>query len=135
VAELGFAGAMHRFCSDYSGHCGLPIELLMPPRPVRADEPLLDALYRIAREAIIDAAAHAGVTRIKVLVELTAGAVRLRVEDNGRVEPEGTLQGRGTGSGLLAASLRLRDLGGSLRVLSVGGAVTTVEVSIPDRRQ
>jgi signal transduction histidine kinase len=131
VAELGFAGAMHRFCSDYSGHCGLPIDLAMPPRPVRAEETLLDALYRVAREAIIDAAAHEGVTRIRVQVELTAGAVRLRVEDHGRLQPDGVAPAPGTGSGLLAASLRLRDLGGSLRVLSVGGAVTTV--SVPDR--
>ena len=133
VAELGFAGALHRFCGDYSGHCGLPIDLSMPPRTVRADEPLLDALYRTAREAIIDAAAHAGVTRIRVQVELTAGTVRLRVEDHGRAAPEGAVPLPGSGSGLLAASLRLRDLGGTLRVLSVGGAVTTVEISIPDR--
>jgi PAS domain S-box-containing protein len=131
VAELGFAGAMHRFCSDYSGHCGLPIDLVMPPQPVRAGEALLDAVYRIAREAIVEAAGHTSVTRIRVQVDLQDGALRVRIEDNGRTAGEGSGPPPGGSSGLLAASLRLRELGGALRVLGVAGVATTVEVTVP----
>ena len=131
VAELGFAGAMHRFCSDYSGHRDLAIELMMPPQPVRAGEALLDAVYRTTREAIIEAAAHASVTRIRVQVDLPDGVLRVRIEDNGRATHQGTGPPPGGSSGLLAASLRLRELGGSLRVLSVAGAATAVEVTAP----
>ena len=59
------------------------------------------------------------------------GAIRLRVEDNGFGQSEADARARGRNSGLLAASLRLRALGGTMRVLGVAGVATTVEVSIP----
>lgn len=125
VADLGFAGALQRFCSDFGvGGC-VSVELALPARHIRADGDLLDVLYRVVREAVSAAAANRGATRVKVQVELLADAIRVRVEDNG--------SGGDAGTGLLAATLRVRNLGGSLRVLGLPGSATTVEVSVPAR--
>lgn len=131
VAELGLAGALERACGEQRDRTGLPIELVVPDEPVSACDAALDALYQAGRAAIIDATGHGGVSRIAVQLEQLSGMIRLRIEDNGFGKSRDDATQRGRESGLLAASLRVRAQGGTMRVLGIAGVATTVEVSIP----
>jgi signal transduction histidine kinase len=76
------------------------------PRPLDA------AVYRLAQEALTNAVRHAlGASRVGIEVRQEGDAVRLRVADDGRVEPGPATQ---PGFGLLGMAERANLLGGSL---------------------
>jgi two-component system NarL family sensor kinase len=97
-------------------------------------------VYRIAQQALANAARHARASRVCLRLSLERGGedgapagrvVRLRVEDDGAgFEPARVPAGR---YGLLGMSERARLLGGALTVESAPGEGTTVHVEIPLR--
>ncbi len=96
-----------------------------------------DLAYRVIREAIADARAHAGTTRIEVDIREHRGAVHGRVWDDGRSEPA-----RRTGDRprvLLHLSLeqlgdRVRLGDGELEIRSIPGRGTLVAFRLPIAR-
>lgn len=95
---------------------------------VRADQPTVDTLVHVAREAVTNAVKHCGAqTPVEVLFE-RGEEWRLAVRDMGSGFDPSTAP---TGFGLLSMHTRARELGGSLRVNSVPGRGTTVELTLP----
>jgi signal transduction histidine kinase len=96
------------------------------------DEPTLDALVHIGREAVTNAIKHAAPTAIEVVLE-RAEEWHLRVRDDGHGSDAGDAGGRRGVGGFGLASMRrhAHALGGSLRVSSAPGAGTTVEAVLP----
>jgi signal transduction histidine kinase len=93
--------------------------------PVPEVEPTTrEALVRVAREAVINAARHSG-TKGPVRVVLQAG--RLTVSDTGCGFDEN--DHTGGGFGLVSMRERAAEVGATVRLDSVPGAGTTVEVS------
>lgn len=85
-----------------------------------------DALVRIVREAVANAARHAEPRTVRLELA-NGGHVRVCVADDGRgFEPERT-----TGFGLSSMRDRARLVGGSLHVDSRPGRGTRVEVTVP----
>ena len=81
-------------------------------------------LFRIAQEALANVARHSGATRVEVDLTYNAGAVTMRVADDGRgFEPA---KDRADGFGLRSMSERLAKLGGSVEIESVPGEGTRV---------
>src|SRR5207237_1249236 len=81
-------------------------------------------LFHIAREALANAARHAGTSAAAVVLERRGDDVELRVADEGigfdvAAIPPGRF-------GLLGMSERAHLLGGLLRVVSAPGAGTTI---------
>jgi len=95
-----------------------------------AADPLV---YRVAREALRNVAAHAEASAVRVAVARAGGVVRLTVVDDGRGFDAGRRAAR-AGEGHLGLTL-LEDLvaeaGGTLAVRSAPGAGTTVELEVP----
>jgi signal transduction histidine kinase len=87
--------------------------------------PGLEALYRIAQEALTNARRHAGADLVRVALRF-ADAVVLEVADNGR----GFRLDEVTGSGLPGMRERVAALGGSLAVDSAPGRGTRVTASV-----
>jgi len=88
-------------------------------------------LFHIAREALANAARHARVSAVSVLLERRGGDVELRVSDDGvgfdvAAIPPGRF-------GLVGMSERARLLGGLLRVVTAPGTGTTIAVTVPIR--
>jgi len=130
VGELGFEGAMQRLVSDQGNARDTQIVLSLPDKALQVHQWTLCVLHEVAREALANALQHAHATRIDLQVELRGESVRLRVRDNGA----GMLpQDRNKPGcfGLLAASERLAQIGGTLRVVSVRDEGTTIEASAP----
>ncbi|MDB4881754.1 MAG: hypothetical protein JWL95_520 [Gemmatimonadetes bacterium] len=86
-------------------------------------------IYRIVREAITNAARHAGPASVAVHVARRGARVRVRISDDGAGFTLDTVpQAR---FGLLGMNERARLLGGTLRIVSAPGCGTTIEAVIP----
>ncbi len=100
---------------------------------LRALHPMLrDEVYRIGREAIVNAFRHSGAKNIEVEIEYAARRFRCLVRDNGRgIDPKVLQQGRDGHWGLPGMRERAERIGGRLSVWSGQAAGTEVELSVP----
>lgn len=121
--------SIERFAAAAGERYGFAVDVLgeepCPPLPREAQE----ALYRIAQEAIANAAKHARAQTVTVELADTGDAARLSVSDDGagfdaRAVP-------GDGLGLQFIRERAEALGARLELDSTPGIGTTVAVSVP----
>jgi signal transduction histidine kinase len=93
--------------------------------------PLREALLRIAREAIANAARHGGAQAVTVSLSRAAD-LRMTVADDGcGFDPGAPPRRPGGGFGLISMRERAEAVGGTLAVSSAAGRGTTVEVVVP----
>lgn len=91
-------------------------------------------LYRVAREALRNVAAHARARSVSVRVETAGGTVSLCVRDDGCGFDASSFMSRSTGHlGLQLLSDLTHDAGGTFLVTSRPGAGTDVRVELPGR--
>ncbi len=100
------------------------------PRPLR---PLIrDDVYRIGREAVVNAFLHAHANNIEVEVEYANRYLRVWVRDDGRgMDPIVLKAGREGHWGLPGMRERSESIGSSLKLRSRVGAGTEVELTTP----
>ena len=93
-------------------------------------DPVLDALVDAAREAVTNAAKHAGVDRINVLVRVSPRTVSVFVDDRGAGFDPGAVapDRRGLRDSIHA---RLARVGGSASVETAPGGGTDIELLVP----
>ncbi|MDQ3875497.1 MAG: sensor histidine kinase, partial [Actinomycetota bacterium] len=91
-----------------------------------------EALLRVVREAVTNAARHAGAKTVAIHLSSRDG-LRLRITDDGKgFDPERKRNGsKNGGFGLVSMKERVEILGGQLRVASRPGAGTEIEVALP----
>ena len=88
-------------------------------------------LYRIAQEAVNNAAKHGGPRKITIALSTIQDSLRLTVADDGKgmgLSPDGT-----RGMGLDSMKYRARILGGELKIDSHPGEGTIVSCEMPSR--
>jgi len=101
----------------------LPDDLEQPPLQVDT------AVYRLAQEALTNALRHArNATRVEIRVVEGAGRLRLRVTDDGRIDPA---RSASHGFGLLGMTERVQLLGGTLRAGPAPEGGWTVDAELP----
>lgn len=102
------------------------------PRPLH---PIIrDEVYRIGREALVNAFRHSGGNSIEVDLEYSAKCLRVFIRDNGRgIDPQVLRSGREGHWGLSGMRERAEEIGAELKVWSRSGAGTEVELSIPSK--
>lgn len=102
------------------------------PRPIRPA--IRDEVYRIGREAIVNAFLHAQAANIEVEIEYATRHFRIVVRDDGRgIDPEVAQMGREGHWGLTGMRSRSEGIGATLKLRSRSGAGTEVELIAPDR--
>jgi signal transduction histidine kinase len=101
--------------------------------PPRLLHPMIrDEVYRVGREAVVNAFQHAQASLIEVEIEYSARQLRLLVRDNGAGIDEQVLRsGREGHWGLSGMRERAERIGAKLRVWSRAAAGTEVELSVP----
>jgi ligand-binding sensor domain-containing protein/signal transduction histidine kinase len=101
-------------------------------RPQPLHPMIRDEVYRIGREALINAFRHSAAAHIEVGVERASHRLRVRVRDDGKgMDAEVLRAGRDGHWGLSGMRERSEGIGGRLRVWSRPGAGTEVELSVP----
>ncbi|MBZ5675047.1 MAG: hypothetical protein LAP61_12450 [Acidobacteriia bacterium] len=101
-------------------------------RPKPLHPVLRDEVYRIGREAVVNAFRHARAKRIEVELEYTARYFRFLVRDNGcGIDPDVLRQGREGHWGLPGMRERAERMGARLHVWSSASAGTEVMLSLP----
>jgi len=87
------------------------------------------AVYRLAQEAVTNALRHArNASRVEIRVVEGAGRLRLRVTDDGQIDPA---RPAGRGFGLLGMTERAQLLGGTLRAGPAPEGGWTVDAELP----
>jgi signal transduction histidine kinase len=100
---------------------------LSPLRPLIRDE-----VYRIGREALVNAFLHSSPNFVEVEVEYASKYLRLLVRDDGcGIDPHVLHSGREGHWGLPGMRERSESIGASLRLRSRVGAGTEVELTVP----
>jgi signal transduction histidine kinase len=100
------------------------------PRPLH---PMLrDEVYRIGREALVNAFRHSHAKSIEIELEYAASRLRVLVRDNGcGIDPPMLQSGRDGHWGLSGMRERADRVGAKLHVWSRPAAGTEVELSVP----
>jgi len=99
-------------------------------RPLRPD--IREEVYRIGREALVNAFRHSNASNVEVELEYAPGYLRLLVRDNGKgIDPEVVRVGRDGHWGLSGMRERAERIGARFRVLSSASAGTEIELSVP----
>jgi PAS domain S-box-containing protein len=129
--DLGLEEALERLSLDVTGANAFVVDLnVTGPRLPRLPEQLEIALYRIAQEALTNAAKHAAPKAVSILVHRNAKEVRLVIEDDGKGFDVDELVSD-TQLGLLGMRERAHLVGGSMTIESSTGHGTTICISVP----
>ena len=134
--DFGLVTALGILCKDFQAAHAIDTTFRVDPAMSgRIDPESETAIYRIAQQALSNAARHAHATTIALTLGSGEGNLILRVVDNGRglacAEAEsGRTQ---KGFGLVSMRERAELLGGRLLLESSPGRGTTVSVTIPSK--
>jgi two-component system sensor histidine kinase UhpB len=87
--DLGLVSALDSLAGSFEDSSGLDVERTFPAVVPRLESDVELAIYRVAQEALTNAARHGHADRIRLTVEVEDGIVRLEVEDDGVGLPDG----------------------------------------------
>lgn len=131
--DLGLIPALKSFIKTFQARAHVTTKLTASSAVETLNLPARTALYRIAQEALVNAARHAKASEVRIDLRPGKGCVRMRIRDNGEgFDPEGHDPGADGGNlGLLGMRERAEMVGGSFRIESSPGAGTVVSVAVP----
>ncbi len=133
--DLGLAAALDSQVRRFSEQTGIRAELTTSGEPDDLSDDAQLVVYRVAQEALSNAARHADATRVAVDLDALDHGVELRVRDDGcGFDSAASLDVKDAerrGLGLDGMAERARMVGGDVSVRSVAGAGTTVTLRVP----
>jgi PAS domain S-box-containing protein len=118
--HASFQGARVSFHASGMGHRRLPV-------------PVERMLYRVAQEAVTNAARHGEARTVRIALEGRGGEVRLAIADDGRGFNTAVLESGGIGEhfGLLGIQERARLIGAACTIEAAPGRGTTISLTVP----
>lgn len=133
--DLGLPSALQWVARRMGEHEGFDIDVVVPPR---GEEPRLAheeaaVLYRIAQEALRNAARHAGANAVRVTLAARDGGAELTVADDGEGFDPAEAERRRPGMGLFTMRERIALVDGRLTIDSAPGKGTRVVAWAPIR--
>jgi len=134
--DYGLEAALESHLAQFISRYNVNAKLKQPDRPIPRMGPSIEMTFmRIAQEALMNIARHAHADEVNLTLWQDGHSVSLTIQDNG-IGIESWQEANRPGShGLTIMRERAEAFGGSLRVKSVPGQGTKVEVSIPLMRQ
>jgi PAS domain S-box-containing protein len=129
LGDLGFGEAVTWHTAEFAKRSGLAITMELPGAEHVTDDARATALFRIVQESLTNIARHAGASEVQIRLALEGEQLVLTVRDDGTGIAES--HGRTSGIGLVSMRERATALGGHLRIASIPGRGTTIEVALP----
>src|SRR5687768_864159 len=130
--DYGLEAALQSYLDQFKARYGIKILFEKPDQPLRRLDSSIEMTFlRIAQESLLNIARHAHADQVNLSLEPDGNAVRLIVQDNGSGIESWPEANRPGSHGLTIMRERADAVGGNLKVLSVPGKGTKVEVSIP----
>lgn len=127
--DLGLAAALGRLCDDFRRTTGVRAHLVIGALDPLS-RPLELTVFRIAQEALSNAARHADASIVTVELATSPGLLRMRVEDDG-VGYDAAVAGDGDTMGMHGMAERAALMGGTVTVTRSGGGGVSVLLSVP----
>ncbi len=130
----GLASAIRWYVDGFSERSRIQVHLQIPADLGRLPQDFEIAIYRIVQESLTNVYRHSGGDACHVSMQRKADHIRVEVRDNGHGLPSnGKALAKSSGLGIRGMQERLRQLGGSLEILS-SEAGTTVVATLPMQR-
>lgn len=128
---IGLAGALRLYFSEIARDTRLKIDFRASSLNKRIDDTVAITLYRVAQETLTNIIKHASATSVKATLSVSSNSVNLVIQDNGKGFDVSQITAVPRGMGLQGMKERVESIGGSLTILSLFGAGTTIEVAVP----
>ncbi len=107
------------------------LRILKMGRPKSVDPSVLDQIYLIVREALLNALRHSQATKIEVEIAYSPRKLRVTVRDNGTgIEPQLLHSGRKAHWGLTVMRERAANIGALLRIRTRPNAGTQLDLTL-----
>jgi PAS domain S-box-containing protein len=129
IERGSLSAALERLAIEAGRRLRVDITTATDPADIRVSDVAADHLYRIAYEAITNAARHSGCTRIRIELRSVGATLELSVTDDGTGLPSNAPAADGIGLKIMAYRARL--LGASFRIEPGPRAGTRVIVVMP----
>lgn len=128
--DLGLAAALEWQLKGFEEMTGLKCRFVSETEdePIHKDQAI--TLFRIAQEALTNAARHAGASRVEVRLQSGRDGTLLEIADDGRGISEREIEGKRS-LGILGMRERANIYGGEVEIKSGNGGGTTVVVRMP----
>jgi signal transduction histidine kinase len=133
IDDYGLAKGIEWYTDVFQRQTGIETGTIVSGKPVRITGQPAIHCFRIVQEALNNAAKHSGTKGAEVEMIFSSGTLTVNVKDFGR-GMQARKQGK-PGLGLIAMRERAELLSGSLEILSVAGAGTTVSLVMPTRQE
>lgn len=130
LEDLGLISALTSLTTEFATHAGLRVVRAFGPGLPALDQQTELVVYRVAQEALTNAARHAEAGRVEVSLHPTDGALVLAVTDDGR--------GIGVareGAGIRGMRERALLIGATLDLTSETQAGTEIRLTVPVPRK
>lgn len=133
-ASDGLEEKLSRIREEFSLQEQVDFRVVVEGKPIALHPLIREEVYRIAREAVINAFRHSEAGRIEVEIKYAARSLGILVRDNGcGVDPQVLQDGREGHCGLSNMRERAEKIGARFAVRTRAGAGTEVELSVPGK--
>jgi signal transduction histidine kinase/ligand-binding sensor domain-containing protein len=128
--EEAFAGIREELAE--AGHIDYRVTI---EGEVRRLHPMVrDEVYRIGREALVNAFRHAGAESVELELDYAPNRLRVHVRDDGRgIDPDVASSGTDGHWGIAGMRERAEKIGARFTIRSRGGAGTEIELTVPGK--
>jgi signal transduction histidine kinase len=132
--EIGLESALAVYVDGFGKRSGINVTVSVAPDLGRLDTDVETALFRVAQECLLNVHRHSSSATASVSLRRENGNVELQVRDEGvGMTVSQDPGGMGLGVGLLGIQERIRQLAGSLEIVSGSGKGTVVVATVPQR--
>jgi signal transduction histidine kinase len=131
LEHLGLLEALRERCDDFTQDSGVAVRLDVSDTWPEVSDAFALCLYRVAQEALRNAARHAGARQVTVALDRLDGHLTMEVSDDGCGFDPTNATARRKGLGLISLAERVRMLGGELAITAGPGNGTHLAVTLP----
>ncbi len=131
--DLGLGPALEWQAREFSRRNGIPATVNIDGNLAGLPDILRTCIYRVVQESLTNCARHAKAKNVRVSVHGGRDSITISVQDDGIGFDSALPSSRGLG--LIGMGERVRELGGTMFIMSESGKGSLLDISIPSPRE